>query len=96
MVIGNLLDNAISYVDDGGEVAVRLRGRRLEIENTGCTLAPADAAHVFERFWRGDAARSAGTHAGLGLALCKKLVGLLGGTIAARVDGRRFIVEVIL
>ncbi|CAN5754925.1 hypothetical protein BH11MYX3_BH11MYX3_45250 [soil metagenome] len=94
LVVQNLIENAISYVDSGGTIRVALASRTLRIENTGCTLAPADTAHVFERFWRGDAARSTGTHAGLGLALCKKLVAILGGTIRAEIVDGRFIATV--
>lgn len=94
LVIQNLLDNAVSYVDDRGAISVELSPGTITISNTGCALAPADIERVFERFWRGDAARSAGTHAGLGLALCKKLVRRLGGTISARVEGTSFVVVV--
>src|SRR6185503_17832453 len=97
VVLANLIDNAASYADDDGEIRISLTAKRLRIENTGCTLPAGDAPQVFERFWRGDASRaSTGAHAGLGLALCKKLVDALGGTIVARVDGRRFIAEVTL
>lgn len=97
VVLANLIDNAASYVDDGGEVRIALAGRRLRVENTGCALPAGDAPQVFERFWRGDAARTSdGAHAGLGLALCKKLVAALGGSIRAEVAGGRFIAEVTL
>lgn len=94
LVIHNLVDNAISYADTGGTIRVVLAGRRLQISNTGCTLTATDVAHVFERFWRGDAARSSGAHAGLGLALCKKLVAHLGGTITAEVSDGTFVATV--
>ncbi len=94
LVVQNLIENAISYVDAGGAIRIALSAHTLRVENTGCTLAPADTAKVFERFWRGDAARSTGTHAGLGLALCKKLVAILGGTIRAEVVDGRFIATV--
>ena len=96
LVLHNLLDNAVSYVEDGGTIRVELAPGTITISNTGCALAPADAERVFERFWRGDAARSAGMHAGLGLALCKKLVSLLGGAITARVDEGSFVAVVTL
>jgi two-component system, OmpR family, heavy metal sensor histidine kinase CusS len=96
LVLHNLVDNAVSYVEDGGTIRVELAPGTIKISNTGCALAPADAERVFERFWRGDAARSAGMHAGLGLALCKKLVSLLGGTITARVDDGSFVAVVTL
>lgn len=96
LVLHNLLDNAVSYVDDGGTIRVELAPGTITVSNTGCALAPEDAQRVFERFWRGDVARSAGMHAGLGLALCKKLVRLLGGTITATVAERNFVVVVTL
>ena len=96
VVIQNLLDNAVSHVDEGGQIEVELADQRLTITNTCSTLAPEDAGRVFDRFWRGDAARSAGTHAGLGLALCSKLVAVLGGTIRAGVRDGVFTITVLL
>jgi two-component system sensor histidine kinase QseC len=91
LVLTNLLDNAISYVDDGGEVRIALVANELQISNTGCTLAPEQARNVFQRFWRSDEARSGGSHIGLGLSLCEKLVALLEGTLGVEVIERRFI-----
>ena len=94
LVVHNLLDNAVSYVDDGGAIEVALTDEWLTISNSGCALPAGDAARVFDRFWRGDAARVTGTHAGLGLALCKKLVAVMGGTIEVAITGGRFVVTV--
>jgi two-component system, OmpR family, heavy metal sensor histidine kinase CusS len=59
-------------------------GLRLRVVNTGCAIPPAQIHRVFDRFWRGDAARSAtGVHCGIGLSLCQKLVALLGGNVTA-------------
>ncbi len=96
LVVHNLLDNAVSYVDSGGTIRIELGLGTLTVSNTGCALTPADIEHVFDRFWRGDTARSGGMHAGLGLALCKKLVRSLGGTITARVDQGSFVAVVTL
>ena len=63
-VITNLLGNAIDYNRDGGEI--RLAARRdgetatLVVSDTGPGIAPDDLPHVFERFHRGDKARTGG------------------------------------
>ena len=93
-VLHNLVDNAISYSEARGSITVDVEPHTIRITNTGCTLD--DTTHVFERFWRGDAARTAGTHAGLGLSIAKTLVELLGGSITARVADHRFIATIVL
>jgi two-component system heavy metal sensor histidine kinase CusS len=96
-----LLTNAVEYSDDDGqiEVAARQVGALVEltVANSGCTLSDESARHVFERFWRADASRTnTGIHCGLGLAIAKRIVTSLGGTIAASVNGDIFVVRVIL
>jgi signal transduction histidine kinase len=99
VLLTNLFDNAISYVDGGGQVRVRAAvspaGLEIRIENTGCRLASDQASLVFERFWRGDASRGeTGRHAGLGLALCQRIAVLQQASIEARVEAGRFVVSV--
>jgi signal transduction histidine kinase len=87
-VLLNLLTNALRHTPSDGTVAVVVesleREVRLSVEDTGEGL-PADAAHrLFERFWRGDRARSRTTGgAGLGLAIARGLVEAQGGRIWA-------------
>jgi signal transduction histidine kinase len=95
LVFVNLFDNAVTYANEGGEIRVTLIGTVLRVSNTGCALGAEQAAHVFDRFWRADKARETG-HVGIGLALCKKLVELLGGTIDVAVRNGRFIATVAL
>ncbi len=88
IVIGNIIDNAVRYTPVGGALsitcAVDADGLAIELINaTDGTLL--DASRVFEPFWRGDSARSGGTHCGLGLALVQRLVRCLGGSAAAEV-----------
>lgn len=83
-----LLDNAVKYTPAGGNVT--LAGRRqagqvlLTVADTGCGVPPEDAPRVFDRFFRGDRARSRGEGgAGLGLAIAKWIVENHGGKIRA-------------
>lgn len=97
VVVSNLLDNATSYVDEGGEILISARPETNQVEirisNTGCELTCEQVTHVFDRFWRADSARSeTGSHAGLGLALSSRVVKFLGGELQASVVDRRFTV----
>jgi two-component system heavy metal sensor histidine kinase CusS len=81
--VGNLIDNALRFTTDGGNIHVSIgtRDGRTEVlvRDTGPGIAPEHLPHVFNRFYRGDASRSsAGT--GLGLALVKSIVDLHGGS----------------
>ena len=68
-----LLDNAIKFTDAGG--VVRLRVSMLDgaptviVEDTGTGIKPDEVSRVFERFFRGETARSRGDGAGLGLSI---------------------------
>ncbi|HUI54897.1 MAG TPA: heavy metal sensor histidine kinase [Bryobacteraceae bacterium] len=75
-MVMNLLDNAIRYTPDGGKVAAALEadstGLRIRVSDTGVGIAAESAAHVFERFFRADKARSRQDGGfGLGLAIVK-------------------------
>lgn len=87
-VMYNLLDNARKYTPPGGEVTVTARRCDDEVEirvgDTGSGIPKSDLAHIFERFYRADKARSralGGT--GLGLTIVKHIVHLHGGTVRA-------------
>ena len=89
LVLGNLLSNAVTYADNGGavEIAAETSGRdrrfSVRVSNTGSAIAAEDVPRVFDRFWRGDPARSGdGLHCGLGLSLCKLVAERMGGEIA--------------
>jgi len=64
------------------------RGIELAVADTGEGIEPAAVDRIFEPFWRGDAAR-ASDGSGLGLALAKRIVEALGGTIAVESEPAR-------
>ncbi len=91
MVFTNLLDNAVEYTEDGGDIWTTARRTNdsieLEFSNTGCELTTGQVSQVFDSFWRSDSSRSdAGTHCGLGLALVQRLAKALGGCATARLQ----------
>ncbi|HEX4681262.1 MAG TPA: ATP-binding protein, partial [Gemmatimonadaceae bacterium] len=86
----NLLDNAIKYSGPHGRIDVRLSRDggfyRIEVENTGPPIPPEVGATLFERFVRGDAARSHDADlltsgAGLGLSIARWIAQAHGGTL---------------
>jgi two-component system sensor histidine kinase SenX3 len=85
----NLLDNAIQYSPDGGEVraSVRVRDDRAElrVSDTGIGIPSRDLDRVFERFYRADPARSRATGGtGLGLSIVRHVAESHGGDVTAR------------
>ncbi len=91
MVLSNVLANAAAHVPDRGHVSVEARREetrcRLQISNDGCILEPGQMAHVFERFWRGDPARSRNSlNCGLGLTLVRRAMEAMGGQAVAEVN----------
>ena len=68
-----LLDNAIKFTDPGGVVRLRVSTQNgdptLMVEDTGVGIRSDEQARVFQRFFRGDTARSRGDGAGLGLSI---------------------------
>lgn len=87
-VLGNLMRNALRHTPEGGLVAVRARrsgdSAVVSVEDTGTGIPPEQLAHVFERFYRGDASRDrASGGAGLGLAIVRELVNAMGGEVSA-------------
>lgn len=88
-VLGNLLDNALRHTPREGSVTIgasaALDGVTITVRDTGEGIAAEHLEHVFERFYRADAARDRRQGgSGIGLAISKALIQAHGGTI--RVD----------
>ncbi len=86
-VLTNLVDNALRHTPAGGAVilAANAAGQRIliSVADTGVGIPAEDLPFVFDRFWRGDHARShqGGAGSGLGLAIAYQLVKAHGGTL---------------
>jgi len=77
-VIVNLVDNAIKYTQEGGEIEINVGSEGssaiLEVADNGPGIPALALPHVFERFYRADKARSrANGGAGLGLSIVKAI-----------------------
>jgi PAS domain S-box-containing protein len=85
-VLVNLVENAIKYSPDGGEVEVGAGVRedfvRFHVKDEGLGVAPEEQERIFEKFYRADPQMTRGVGGtGLGLYICKELIGRMGGQI---------------
>jgi signal transduction histidine kinase len=100
-VLVNLVENAIKYSPDGGEVTVELAAHdslvQIDVHDRGLGIPPSDQERVFEKFVRLDPALSRGVGgSGLGLYITRELIERMGGTISVESEpgaGSRFSVK---
>ena len=95
IILRNLVENAVVHSEPGTVVEcagdVTPDGVELRLVNTAHELERADLAHVFDRFWRKEAARTDRRHLGLGLSIARALCEVLGLRLRVDLlDGRRF------
>lgn len=83
-LVANLLDNAIKYTPDGGQLSLLVsredKWALLRVGNSGPGIAAEEIPQVFNRFYRAEKSRSSGG-SGLGLSLAQAIVQAHGGTI---------------
>jgi signal transduction histidine kinase len=84
-ILDNLLDNAISHAGAGAEVSVTVETGEpavVTITDTGRGIASEHLQYIFDAFYRGDAARTPGSHhSGLGLRIARSLARAHGGDL---------------
>ncbi len=90
-IVYNLLSNALKFTNEGGKVVLHanqmevngLPFLQLKVQDTGIGIPEEQLAHIFDRFYQADHSNTRkGEGTGIGLALTKELVGLMGGNIS--------------
>ena len=80
-----VLDNAVKFTDEGGQVRVGVSMHEgaptFSVEDTGIGIKQEDVSRVFQRFFRGETARSRTQGAGLGLSIASWIAGEHGANI---------------
>lgn len=89
-VFENLIENALRHVKTGGSITVCLAattdGIKIEVTDTGCGMAADVLDKIFEPLYQVNNKHRGGEHAGLGLAVVKRILELHGSAIRVRSD----------
>lgn len=85
-VFSNLIGNAVKFTGTGGKITVRIARTEKEllvsVEDTGCGMDEETLRHIFGKFYQGDTSHKSEGN-GLGLALCREILSVCGGSIRA-------------
>lgn len=99
IVWNNLISNAIKFTEPGGRIAVSLKTEKgmavVKVSDTGCGISRETGGRIFDKFYQGDTSHAQEGN-GLGLALVKKVIDILGGEISVESEvgkGSTFIVR---
>ncbi len=83
IMMNNLLSNAVKFTEKGG-ITLSLKRENgkavIRVQDTGCGISPEIGGRIFDKFYQGDTSHATEGN-GLGLALVKKIIDLLGGEI---------------
>ncbi len=82
IVVNNLISNALKFTEPGGSVGIKVEGCAkngvmISVTDTGCGMDRKTGKHIFEKFYQGDTSHN-GQGNGLGLALVKQIIDILG------------------
>ena len=84
-VLENLIDNALSHSPEGGAIRIPIASNggavRVTVSDSGPGIAPEHLPRVFDRFYQAGNAHRGNAHAGLGLAIAKRIVELHGARL---------------
>ena len=85
LVWNNLFSNAIKFTEPHGKVSLSLQAQGdfavVQVSDTGCGIPPQVGKHIFEKFYQGDTSHATQGN-GLGLALVKRVMDIMGGDIS--------------
>lgn len=99
IVWNNLISNAVKFTEPGGKIKVTLGAENgqavVRVSDTGCGISRETGMHIFDKFYQGETSHAQEGN-GLGLALVKKVIDILGGEISVESEegkGSEFIVK---
>ena len=87
IVWNNLISNAVKFTGENGKIKITLKKMGTDVEisvaDTGCGMSAEVGDRIFEKFYQGDTSHSVQGN-GLGLALVKRVIDILGGEISVQ------------